>query len=76
MIIGSVIHLVFAAKSHTADENTWTISVTAIVGGLGLIFAGDASHSEKNAAAIDQINQEGPDPTAPPLVPNKPNQNP
>jgi len=69
MILGSLVHLVFACKAHTADENTWTISLTAIVGGLGLIFAGDASHSEKNAVAIDQINQTGPNPMATPLSP-------
>lgn len=43
MIIGSIVHLVFAVREKTADENTWTISLTAIVGGIGLIVAGDAS---------------------------------
>lgn len=46
MIIGSVVHLVFAVKEHTANENTWTVSLTAILGGIGLIFAGDASNSQ------------------------------
>lgn len=41
MIIGSVVHLVFTYK--TANENTWTIALIAILGGVGLIFAGDAS---------------------------------
>jgi len=72
MILGSIIHLIFAIKGHTADENTWTITLGTILGGGGLIFAGDASHSEKNAVAIDQINQAGPDPSAPPLAPAKP----
>lgn len=67
MILGSTIHLVFAVRAHTADENTWTISVTAIIGGIGLIFAGDASKTEKTAAAVDKINVEGPDASAPPL---------
>lgn len=43
MIGGSVIHLVFAIKAGTATEAVWTVSLTAIVGGTGLIFAGDAS---------------------------------
>lgn len=72
MIFGSLIHLIFAVRAHTADENSWTIGVTAIVGGLGLIFAGDASSSEKNAVAIDKINVAGPDPAAPPLATKPP----
>ncbi len=43
MIIGSVVHLIYTAKGGTANENTWTVSLTAIVAGLGLIFAGDAN---------------------------------
>lgn len=74
-IAGSVIHIIFCILHHTADETAWNMAVGGIIVGLGLIFAGDASHSEKNAAAIDQINQAGPDPSAPPLAPNKPNQN-
>jgi len=46
MIIGSTVHLVFAVKAGNANENTWTISLTAIVGGIGLILAGDASNSQ------------------------------
>jgi hypothetical protein len=45
MISGSVIHLIFSIRAHTANENTWTIAVTAIIGGLGLLVAGDASQS-------------------------------
>ncbi len=47
MIIGSAVHLVFTVKDGTANENTWTISLTAIVGGIGLIFAGDSSAPPK-----------------------------
>ena len=68
MIIGSSIHLVFAIHAKTADENTWTTALTVIVGGVGLLFAGDASNSEKNATAIDQINQQGPSVLAAPLA--------
>ena len=45
MISGAVVHLVFACKNGTSNENTWTITIVAVVGGLGLIFAGDASGS-------------------------------
>lgn len=45
MIIGSVIHLIFTARSGQANENTWTAGVLSVVAGLGLIFAGDASAS-------------------------------
>lgn len=45
-IIGLVVHLVFAVRSHTADENTWTVSLVGIMLAIGLIFAGDASQSQ------------------------------
>ena len=45
MIIGSVVHLVFASKAGTATEGVWTASFTAIVGGVGLILAGDSKAS-------------------------------
>ena len=50
MIIGSVVHLVFTVQGHVASETVWTVSLTAIVAGLGLIFAGDASKSVDNHA--------------------------
>jgi len=49
-IIGSAVHLIYAVKNGEANENTWTISLTAIFLGLGLLFAGD---SNKSAAASD-----------------------
>lgn len=56
MIIASVMHLVFAVKSGIADETTWTRDITAIVGGVGLIFAGDATQSKKEVdQAKDQV---------------------
>lgn len=71
LILGSTVHLIFTI--HTADEGTWTASLTAILGGLGLIFAGDAnvpsSATVQNAQAIDQINQQGPNPMAPTVTP-------
>jgi hypothetical protein len=76
MIIGSVVHLVFAVKGGTANEMVWTVSLTAIVGGLGLVFAGDSSVSAaasgRNAAAVDRINQEGASPSAAPAQEIKP----
>ena len=55
MIIGATVHLVFAIKSHAADENTWTTSLLAIAGGCGLIFAGDGSSSASNHS--DTLNE-------------------
>lgn len=44
-ILGSVIHLIFSIKAGSANENTWTIVITAVLTGVGLIFAGDAGAS-------------------------------
>jgi hypothetical protein len=59
MISGATIHLIFAVRANTADENSWTIAIGAIIGGLGLMFAGDSNVSEQaasqNAAAIEEI---------------------
>lgn len=46
-IIGSVVHLIFSINSGTATETVWTVSLTAIVLALGLIFARDASGAKK-----------------------------
>ena len=46
MIIGSTVHLVFSVRDGSANENTWTISLTAILGGIGLIYAGDAKPNQ------------------------------
>ncbi len=45
MIVGSVVHLIYALKAGTANENTWTGSCTGIIGGIGLLAAGDAGVS-------------------------------
>ena len=56
MILGSIIHLVFAVTGHTATEGVWTASASAIIGGIGLLAAGDASKSQtKDDAAKVQI---------------------
>jgi len=54
MIIGSVIHVIFAVRSGTATEGVWTASVTAIVAGLGLIFAGDATKGKQELEAAKE----------------------
>ena len=63
MIVGSIVHLLF---NHPLTEPMVMMGVTAIVGGLGLLFAGDANvsavASDKNAVAIDRINALGSDP--------------
>lgn len=43
IMIGSAVHLIFAVRNHTADETTWTNALIAMVGGMGLVYAGDAS---------------------------------
>lgn len=42
-IAGAIIHLVFAIRAGTSNENTWTITIAAVIAGLGLLAAGDAS---------------------------------
>jgi hypothetical protein len=64
MIAGSVVHLVFAVKAGTANENAWTIAITAILGGIGLLVAGDASatqgQSQPNGATSKELAAEIP----------------
>lgn len=48
MIAGSVIHLAFRIKAGTADEQSWTIAIGAILGGIGLFAAGDAKPNNQN----------------------------
>lgn len=53
MIVTAVVHLVFTHK--TADENTWTVSLLAVVGGIGLMFAGDSSQSQKDMVVMKDM---------------------
>lgn len=62
MIIGSVVHLVFSIIDHTATESIWTVSLTAIVAGFGLMFASDSARVKEVAKAVDKINQDGASP--------------
>ena len=65
MIIGAAVHLIFAVKAKTADENTWTTSLLAIAGGVGLIFSRDSQASAQDKATSNakiadlqtQVNQ-------------------
>ena len=57
MIAGSIVHLVFSVKASNANENTWTITITAIVGGLGLLLAGDATASVQKTDSGNVITQ-------------------
>ena len=59
---GAIIHLIFVLKAGKADETTWTITLGAVLGGIGLIAAGDAGQSDalKDALArIDALEQQG-----------------
>ena len=61
MIISSVIHLAFAIKSKVADEAAWTTGLMGVVGGVGLLAAGDSSKSEQahdeSKAAIQELKE-------------------
>ncbi len=48
MIALAVVHHVFMLKAGTADETSWTRTITAVIGGIGLISAGDASRSKQD----------------------------
>lgn len=55
MIVSSATHLAFAIVHGTADEATWTTGLMGIVGGIGLLAAGDstasaAAHEETKSA--------------------------
>lgn len=43
MILTGVVHLVFQLKAHSLTETDCTATLLAIMGGVGLIYAGDAS---------------------------------
>ena len=47
MIVASTIHLIFMIKSGDANETTWTRELITILGGIGLIAAGDAKAGQQ-----------------------------
>lgn len=56
MIIGAVLHLVFAVRSGDADLTTWKNDCFAILAGVGLVWAGDAavSATKQDVVAVKQ----------------------
>ena len=77
MIVGSITHLVFMIRANTADENTWNTTFAAILGGVGLILAGDAGASvEKSSVHTDAgtgfIKNNPNTPPIPTPIPTKP----
>lgn len=59
-IIGGTVHLVFAARSHSLTENDVTITLISIVGGIGLIAAGDAGAKPSQSPPISTDKPEPP----------------
>lgn len=57
MIALAIIHLIFQMRSHTADESAWTVAVLAVLGGIGLIAAGDANKSA-TVVQVDNLKQQ------------------
>lgn len=48
MIISAGVHLGFKVAHGVADESDWTTGLMGIVGGIGLVAAGDATASAAN----------------------------
>jgi len=45
LIAGSLVHIAFLYKAHAVDEGSVMTALTGILGGIGLLAAGDASQS-------------------------------
>lgn len=48
IIVQAIVHMSYEIKSSTTSENSWMIAATSILGGIGLMFAGDSSNSTQN----------------------------
>lgn len=48
IIVQAIVHMAYEIKSSTTSENSWMIAATSILGGIGLMFAGDSSNSTQN----------------------------
>lgn len=57
MICLAVLHLIFQMRAHVADESAWTVAVLAVLGGIGLIAAGDANKSA-TVVQVDHLQQQ------------------
>ena len=51
MIATGIIHLVFKMRAGSATEGDWIGAVSSVMGGVGLLFAGDASATGATSAA-------------------------
>lgn len=56
LIFGAIVHIVFAIKAGTANENSWMIFGAGIIGGIGLLVAGDASKSVQTDTPAKLVN--------------------
>lgn len=66
MIIGSGVHMGFAIAQKKLDEQTLTNGLLLVVGGVGLIVAGDASSSvTKIDPPPNQVDNKKPTNTTP-----------
>lgn len=56
MALTAIIHLAFACKAGIATEGVWCTAVVEIIGGIGLIAAGDGnkSVSQNELAEVSQ----------------------
>lgn len=52
LVITNGVHLVIAARAGTANENTWVLSLTGILTGVGFLVAGDAAQSSSQADTL------------------------
>jgi len=58
-IAGAIVNLAFAVKNQTDSQAAWMMCITTVLGGLGLIFAGDSAASkdshDQSVAAINDL---------------------
>jgi len=57
MICLAILHLIFQMRNHVADESAWSVAILAILGGVGLIAAGDANKSA-TVHQVDNLQQQ------------------
>lgn len=56
LIFGATVHIIYAIKSGTVNENSWMIFGAGIIGGIGLLVAGDAAKSVQTDAPAKLVN--------------------
>lgn len=71
LIVGGIIHLIYAIAHRSLTESDCTTTVLAVLAGIGFIAAGDAKASQAasttNSDAINKINALGSDPDQAPI---------